>query len=276
VSGAAAAGTARAWIRDAASASIFDLGRALSPEVPHAPAHVPFMQRLVKAPGDVVDAYGMSASNDVLTMGTHVGTHIDGLGHVAVNGCLYGGAEAATVHDRFGGFADGFGIEHVAPIVVPAVVADIARARGVAELPPDHLVTPEELDQALDQQGAEIPAGGALIVRTGWGRAWPAVAFSAEESPGPGLEAVLYAWDRGARLFGSDTLVFEHLPSDGLPVHRELIVGRGAHIVEAMDLEALTEHCAWEFLLIIAPLRLTGATGSPIRPVALVPGSNAA
>jgi kynurenine formamidase len=264
-----------AWPAEMARWDVFDLGRVLSPAVPHAPVHVPFMKRLVKAHGDVVDAHGMSATSDVVTVGTHVGTHIDGLGHVAVDGRLAGGIDASSVQDRLSGFGGGFGIEEVTPIVVPGVVADIPRALGLEQLSDDHIVSTRELEQCLDSQGSPISTGGALLVRTGWGKGWPNVRFSAEESPGPGLDAVMWAWDHGARLFGSDTLVFEGLPADGLPVHRELIAARGVHIIEAMDLEELTRKKVWSFLLIVAPLRLEGATGSPVRPVALVPSGNA-
>lgn len=227
------------------------------------------MHRLTKAHGDIVDAYGMSAANDVITMGTHVGTHIDGIGHIALDGCIAGGVRAADVHDRLKGFLPEYGIGAVPPIVLPGVVVDVPRLLGVDALAEDHLVTVEEMEGALARQGVQIRQDSALLVRTGWGQAWPDVHLNHDSAPGPDEVTVRWAWDRGARLFGSDTIIFEHVPAEGLPVHRMLIGQRGAHIIEAMDLSAICAAEAFEFLLVLAPLKLRGGTGSPLRPVAL-------
>ncbi|MHB1910470.1 MAG: cyclase family protein [Acidimicrobiales bacterium] len=250
-------------------ARIFDLGRELSPSVPHVPNHAPYMHRLGKAHCDQVDSYGMSAANDVITMGTHTGTHMDGLGHIAVDGVLSGGVRAEDVQSRLDGFSGGLGMEQVAPIVSPAVVIDVPRLLGCEQLSLDHVVTLPELQEALSRQGSSIPEGGALLFRTGWGREWPHVGYPGAASPGPDEEAIRWAWDAGARLYGSDTVVFEAMPAAGLPVHRFLIVEKGAHIVEVMDLEEPCDAGVWEFVLVILPLKLRGATGSPIRPIGL-------
>jgi kynurenine formamidase len=255
------------WVQ---ALKVYDLGRELSEETPHHPNHVPLMHRLTKVHGDVVDAHGISASNDMVTMGTHIGTHIDGLGHIACGGVLAHGLRAEDVSTRLAGYSAPIGIDTLEPIVIPGVVADVPRLLGVDELAPDHLVTARELEDALRAQRAPIPDSGALYIRTGWGRDWPHVAPAHHASPGPGEEAVLWAWERGARLFGSDTLSFERLPNEGLPVHRALLVDRGAHIIEALDLEALCADAAWEFVTVVAPLRLRGGTASPVRPLALV------
>jgi len=51
-----------------------------------------------------------------------------------------------------------------------------------------------------------------------------------------------------------------------------LLVEAGIHIIEAMDLTALAAASAGEFFFIAAPLKITGGTGSPIRPLAVVDG----
>jgi hypothetical protein len=55
-----------------------------------------------------------------------------------------------------------------------------------------------------------------------------------------------------------------------LPVHVLLLVEHGINIIELLDLEALAEAEEREFVLVVAPLKITGATGSPLRPLALV------
>ena len=55
-----------------------------------------------------------------------------------------------------------------------------------------------------------------------------------------------------------------------LPVHRVLLVEHGIHIIENLDLERLAAERCYEFLFVCLPLPFTGATGSPVRPVAVV------
>jgi kynurenine formamidase len=49
-----------------------------------------------------------------------------------------------------------------------------------------------------------------------------------------------------------------------------LLVENGIHIIEVLDLEELAAAGVHEFLFICSPLKLVGATGSPVRPLALV------
>ena len=57
-----------------------------------------------------------------------------------------------------------------------------------------------------------------------------------------------------------------------LPVHLVLIVGMGVHILDNLDLEAVSDMAAerkrWDFLLTVAPLAVEGGTGSPVNPIA--------
>ncbi len=68
---------------------------------------------------------------------------------------------------------------------------------------------------------------------------------------------------------GSDTVAFEHVPSN-MEVHVHLLVERGIHIIECLNLESLAEAGVKEFLFVALPLKIRGGTGSPIRPVAVV------
>lgn len=74
---------------------------------------------------------------------------------------------------------------------------------------------------------------------------------------------------RGAALTGSDTTAYEPQPSTDFPVHVRLLVQAGVPIVETLDLDGLARDGVHEFMLQILPLPLHGATGSPIRPVAM-------
>jgi kynurenine formamidase len=79
------------------------------------------------------------------------------------------------------------------------------------------------------------------------------------------------------RVAGAETIAFEQLkPGAGhatLPVHRVLLVDAGINIIETMRLHELLDSGASEFLFVLAPIRVVGATGAPVRPLALIPGA---
>ncbi len=127
-----------------------------------------------------------------------------------------------------------------------------------------------------------MPApGDVLFIRTGWGQRWndgEAYIGKASGVPGPGKAAAKWLAAQAPRAVGSDTIAFEHLsPSDGhavLPAHRVLLVEHGINIIETLALEELVADGVHEFLTVVAPLPLVGATGSPVRPLAIMPSSD--
>ena len=74
--------------------SIIDLARPMVVGMPQSPNHPEFRLTMPRRHGDMVRDDGGSAANDLLVTGTHVGTHIDALGHVSHCGDLYGGVKA--------------------------------------------------------------------------------------------------------------------------------------------------------------------------------------
>jgi kynurenine formamidase len=77
-----------------AGVDVVDLGRQLRVGMPQSPNHPQFWHTLPRRHGDMTRADGGSAANDMITTGTHVGTHIDALAHVSHDGRLHGGADA--------------------------------------------------------------------------------------------------------------------------------------------------------------------------------------
>jgi len=164
-------------------------------------------------------------------------------------------------------------VDEIAPVLTRGLLADIPRLLGVDMLEPGHEVDAEQLAAAVPQ----VRPGDAILVRTGWARYWdePDRFVSAGTgSPGPGESAARWLADRGVVLCGGDTLPFECIRpgQTELPVHGVLLVDAGIPIVEALDLEELASDGIGEFLLVLTPLRLRGATGSPVRPLAVVLG----
>jgi kynurenine formamidase len=115
-------------------------------------------------------------------------------------------------------------------------------------------------------------------VRSGWGPKFDeGAAYVGAETgvPGVGEDGARWIAEHQVRAAGADTIAFESLaPGSGhavLPAHRVLLVESGIYIIEAMDLEALAAGGHHEFLFVLSPLALYGATGSPVRPLAVVP-----
>jgi kynurenine formamidase len=250
---------------------IFDLGMNLDENTPHHPSHPPFMYRMTKAHGDMSYEGGVSASNDMFSMGTHIGTHIDGLAHIAKDGLLHGGQAAATAGDRLRGYHT-LGIDKAEPIVGRGILIDMARFHEVGSMEGGQAISGDDLEEACKRQGIVVEAGDTVLIRTGWLKHWsdPRTYVGLHVgSPGPDHSAALWMAERGIRCSGTDTLVYEQQPAPTLPVHVEFLVNRGIHIIECLNLDELAARRIYTFIFVALPLKIAGGTGSPIRPIAI-------
>jgi kynurenine formamidase len=247
---------------------IFDLGLPLFQGMPNGPTHPPFMFSLTKLHGDLTYADGASSANCTFSMGSHVGTHLDALGHVSRRGLASGGRNIRELQSLPGGLRE-LGIDRAPPIVTRGVLLDIARLRGVDCLDGGDEITGGDLENAAKSQGIDILDGDTVLLRTGWTRRWPGEEYQAHPAPGPGLDAAAWLVAHGAKYTGSDTPAYEKTPARGLAVHLALMVDATVQIMEMLDLEELADARAYEFLFVALPLKIAGGTASPIRPIAI-------
>jgi len=248
-----------------AAARVFDLGQPYFAGMPHWPAHPPFLFGLTKKHGDTVGPAGNSSAADAIAMGSHVGTHIDALCHFSCGGHLYGGIDVENLQSYTGGL-EKYAVATIAPIIRRGVLIDLAPHEPLAE---DWEVSPEHLQAACK---VEIRAGDVVLLRTGWGRYFEDARRFVNETriPGPGLAAAKWLSARGIYAAGSDTVAFEKSPDAAMPVHVHLLVDSGIHIIECLNLEELASAGIDEFTFIGIPMKIRGATGAPVRPLALV------
>jgi kynurenine formamidase len=164
-----------------------------------------------------------------------------------------------------------------APLACRGVLLDIARMRGVPSLSAAEAVTADDLTRAEVEAGVMVRAGDVVLIRTGWGHYWEdGERYVGGDTglPGPDLGAAQWLSARSIRATGSDTIVYERFPPHSdvlqLPVHVHLLVDQGIFIMEALDLEALAGDRVTECGFVALPLKLVGATGSPLRPIAIV------
>jgi kynurenine formamidase len=255
----------------ARDARAYDLAQPLYAGVPHFPTHPPFAFSLTKQHGEFVWRNGGSSASELISLGGHTGTHIDALNHFTCDGKLHGGI---PVKQSPTGGVEPHSVDTIAPILRRGVLLDVAGHLGVPSLTEDFAIGPEHLD-AL---GANVQPGDVVLLRTGWGRYWhdPHQFVTAGKGvhvtgPGPELPAARWLSSRGVFAAGSDTLAFERVPSSMMAVHVHLLVESGIHIIENLNLEELARDGVKEFLFVATPLKIRGGTGSPVRPVALVP-----
>jgi kynurenine formamidase len=188
----------------------------------------------------------------MIVLGTHVGTHIDAFSHFSLHGRLHNGltTEQASV-------------DRIAPIVRRGLLFDAA---------PGGLLEEDDAITAAQLARLDVRPGDVVLIRTGWARLWanPPAYLNGQRQPGLALDAIGWLADRGVFAIGSDNVALERIPSPGMPGHVQLLVERGIHIIECMDLEELAASGAGQFVFVAAPLKLVGATGSPVRPFAIV------
>lgn len=256
-------------------ARVVDLAHGLKRGIPVSPNHPGFQLALLRRHGDMNRPDGASAANEIIVTGGHVGTHIDALAHVSQDGKLHGGIDAAAVTSHEG-FAV-HGIDAFPPLVCRGVMLDVARVHGVAVLDPAYEVTADDLQRAEDLAGTAVRPGDAVLIRTGWSAHYAdATRFLGQQdgAPGPGVDAARWLAERRVAVTGAETIAYEVIPAGTgharLPVHRILLVEAGINIIEAMDLRVLADSGSSLFAFVAAPLKVIGATGSPLRPLALV------
>jgi len=126
---------------------VYDLAQPYFVGMPHFPTHPPFLFGLTKKHGDFVGPGGMSSAADSISLGGHLGTHMDALNHFSCGGKLHGGAEVESIQS-YGGGVNHKSIDTVAPILRRGVLLDIATQQKVEALPKDFAITPEHLEAA--------------------------------------------------------------------------------------------------------------------------------
>ncbi len=253
---------------------VFHLGQPLSPKMP-TPAHrAGVLHFMGRDGGDYAAGAkrpdGFQFSEDTIVLPLHVGTHMDALCHCWYDDKLYNGFSGDTVRSTNGAFH--CGIDKMPPLVTRGVLLDLVKLTG-APLPPGRSVSRAELQAAAQAAGVAIERGDAVLLRTGWFESCAGNNPSFDEEPGIDVEAGVWLADAGVALVGADNFAIEVLPfppGKVFPVHQRLVRDYGMALLEGLVLAPLAEFGATTFLFMAAPLRIVGATGSPVAPVAVV------
>jgi kynurenine formamidase len=201
-----------------------------------------------------------------------VGTQFDGFSHQTIGDSLYNCFKMDEVATR-NGFTK-LGIENVGTLITRGVMIDIAALKGVQTLGNTYEVTAADLEAALKRENLTIQPGDALIVNTGWSRLWGKDnARYAKSNPGIGVSAAEWLARQNPMLVGADNTSVEVNPNPdpkvSQPIHQIMLAVYGIHLLENLDLTQLADKRIYEFALIVEPLKIKGATGSTVAPVAV-------
>jgi kynurenine formamidase len=242
------------------SVQIVDLTQPLSETTPVIKLPPPFVNTpgLTREEISRYDDRGPAWAWYTLTIGEHVGTHVD-----------------APIHWVTGRDGLDIGSVHPATLVGPACVIDKTAETEAAG--GDYLLTVADLEQ-WEQANGRIPDRAWVLLRTGWGaRAQDAEQFlnvgeNGPRTPGPDVEAARWlAHERAIAGFGTETVGIDAGSAGGMdppfPLHNFLLGAGRLGLTQLANLERLPLTGA---LLIVSPLRLVGGTGSPSRVYAFV------
>jgi len=249
---------------------VFDLGLELNARIPHNPEFVRFALAFTHTPEITGKASPFQYAVESIFGALHIGTHIDAFIHVQKEGRIYGGHLAKDSRDDRGW--QRHGVETVPPIVGRAICLDIPRLKGIDRLPDRYEITIDDLKQELARIGCTVRSGDIVVVRTGKIQDFDnEAAFQAAE-PGVGRKAALWLYEAGMAVLGTDTTGTEPLPFDdpAVTTHAAMLVESGVHLIENLYLEEVAREGISEGLFIALPLKITGATGSWLRPILLV------
>ena len=216
-------------------------------------------------PGD--PKHPITLYDDAMIMSAHTGTHIDALNHAGYGDHIFNHFKRSEHLGNKGWRVAG--ADRIPPIITRGVLVDVARWKKLDVLPPSYEITPADLEATLAAQGSSVRNGDAVFIRTGRMTLWPDPAKYVPHEPGVALPGAAWLIDQGAVVLGADNIAFERLPIKGKAVHSYAFAERGVTLMENVWLEDLARDRVYEFALIAAPIKIRGATGAPIRPLAL-------
>jgi kynurenine formamidase len=201
-----------------------------------------------------------------------VGTQFDGFAHQTIGNSLYNCFKVDEVSARTG-FTK-LGIQNVGALVTRGVMIDIAALKGIDMLADGYEITVQDLQQALAKQNLTLQSGDAVIIHTGFGKLWEKDnARYSRGNPGIGVAAGEWLARQNPILVGADTPPVEVNPNPdpkiSLPIHQMMLAVNGIHLLENMKLDELAAKRVYEFAFIVEPLKLQGATGSTVAPIAI-------
>ena len=216
---------------------------------------------------------GMTYNDDIFQGWFGIGSQLDGLGHLGMDGMYYNCNHA---HDfaNIGGLSK-LGIEKVPPMVTRGVVLDMAGHAGKTHLDAGEFFTLADVQAVEKKQGTPVREGDVVLFHTGWTenklKSDPQAWVSGE--PGQSEEVAQYLASKNVVAVGADTWGLDVVP----PQHAErpfqghviLLKENGIYVLETMNTGPLVRDGAFEFLFVLGQAKVRGAVQMFINPIAI-------
>ena len=215
---------------------------------------------------------------------SHVGTHIDGIGHIGVEDCYYNQTPMGKYVTQ--NYLKKLGLENIKTFATRGVIVDMVKvfqAAGKLKSNPacrtpcldgGTVITVPDLQAGLKMYNVTLREADAVFIHTGWEDLflqWPAqnAAYNNSE-PGIGKAAADWLVAQKVILVGSDTWAVEVIPGEeesiAFPVHQTLITDNGIHIIENVRTDLIAAEAAktgrGTFFLSMTVPKAVGLTGT--------------
>ncbi|MDR1829044.1 MAG: cyclase family protein [Methylobacteriaceae bacterium] len=220
---------------------LVDLSQTIEEDMPVRIMQPRFYQNNIRDMGK-----GDVSYSNVLSMGEHLGTHADALSHIVHGALNIDQMDLRTWMGR-------------------ALVIDVSHLEPCAKVP-------AELIKEWEGKNIPIKKGDIVCIYTGQDKLWglrPNHKQFVENWRGLSVPAAEYLRDRGVKTVGTDaTDIDANTPTNDLVAHHVLMTA-GISIME--NLANLSKLMPGPFAFLALPLKIRNGSGSPIRPVALLP-----
>ena len=226
----------------------------------------------------------LSYMEDTYLSQSHVGTHIDGVGHIGVQDCYYNQTPMGKYVTQ--NYLKRLGLENIKTFATRGVIIDAVKAFQAAGklkanpacknpcLDAGTLITEADLQAGLKLYNVTLREGDAVFINTGWGdlfQQYPAQ-NATYNSGEPGISASAAQWLAAQKVIvvGADTWAVEVIPGENkdiaFPVHKTLITDNGIHIIENVRTDLISAAAAKSgratFFLSMTVPRAVGLTGT--------------
>ena len=226
----------------------------------------------------------LSYMEDTYLSQSHVGTHIDGMGHIGIQDCYYNQTPMGKYVTQNN--LKRLGLENIKTFATRGVIIDLVKVFQAAGklkanaacknpcLDAGTIITEDDLQAGLKMYNVTLREGDAVFLNTGWGdlfQQFPAqnATYNGGE---PGISKSAAAWLASQKVVavGADTWAVEVIPGENkdeaFPVHKLLITDNGIHIIENVRTDLIAAAAAKSnratFFLSMTVPKAVGLTGT--------------
>jgi kynurenine formamidase len=214
------------------------------------------------APGAAFGENELTYMEDTWLSQSHVGTHLDGLGHIGRKDCYFNQIAMGKFINQNN--MTKLGLEHLKSFATRGVLVDMVKVfqqagkfKGNAAckkpcLEKGTVITAADIQAGLKMYNVTLREGDILVVHTGWGdlfEQYPAqnAVFNSGE-PGIGKDAANWLISQKIVAVGADTWGVEVIPGENpkeaFIVHNLLITDNGIHIIENVRTDLMAAEAA--------------------------------